>query len=164
MKHLLIVTVPAFLLAGCAKDYDQAAVPGANVAMQISSERCEARRAANDFKTFSELEQCQLAAERDFALAIHLKKMDVFESYAAQMRTLASDRDANRVTPQQARLQADAIRSTFIADCSCKPKSSARWTGDYMPGGTNAIWNTGPDVGAGPAGHAMGPGPGNFPQ
>ena len=163
MRHLLIIAIPVIMLAACAKSYDQAAVPGANVAMQISSERCEARRVANDLKTYSELEQCQLAAERDFALAIHLRKMETFDAYAAQMQALAEDRDAKRITPQQAKLHADAIRSAFLTDCGCKPRTAARWADNYMPPATNTVWNTGADMSMS-QGHAMGPGPGNFPQ
>lgn len=132
MRPVLIIALP-LMLAACARDYDQAAVPGATVAMQISSESCEARHAAKALKTWSELESCKLAAERAFAAAIKLKKMDTFEVYASKMQALAADQDANRVTNDQARSRADAIRGAFLADCGCKPKTGIRGTA-YFPG------------------------------
>lgn len=76
MKHLLIIAISGLAVAAAyAKDFDQAAVPNATVSMQIASERCQARHAANDLKTYSELEACKLAAERAFATAIKLKRM-----------------------------------------------------------------------------------------
>lgn len=167
MKPILTITFCALMLAGCAQGYDPAAVQSATVTMQISSERCEARRTVNDLKTYSEWEACELAAERAFAIAINLKKMDAFEAYAANMQALAARRDANRVTAQQVKLQAEVIRSAFLANCNCKSKIAYRYT--YMPGvpdmympGPPGNAYSGVDMGMGQGNHAMGPGPGNF--
>jgi len=132
MRFILTLAIPTLLLAGCAKDFDQAAVPSATVSMQIASERCQARHAAHALKTYSALEACKLEAEHTFATAIKLKRMDTFEAYASRMQALAADEDANRITNNQAESRADAIRSEFMADCGCKPKNTYRAA--YMPG------------------------------
>ena len=154
MRRILTITLSALMLASCASGYDKTAVTGATVSMALASKQCQAKRAANDLKTYSELEACELAAERAFAIAIHMKKMETFEEYANRMQALAADRDANRVTAQQVKLQADAIRSRFLADCNCKPKTASRLADNYMPGEGH-----GTDMGMGEGNHAMGPGP-----
>ncbi len=162
MRLFLTIAVSALVLAGCAngKGYDSAAVPGATVAMHISSEQCETRHAASDLKTYSELEACVLAAEHAFAVAVNLKRMHSFDQYAARMQALAADRDADRVNANQVKFRADAIRSEFLADCNCKPRATRRWNNAYL--GDSSNYPNGYDMGMGQGNHAMGPGPLNF--
>jgi hypothetical protein len=163
MRHIPAIATSALLLAGCARGYDPAAVPDATVAMHISAERCQARRTADDLKTWSDLEACELASERAFAVTIKMKKMEAFEAYAANMQALAAERDAKRVTAQQVKLQADLIRSTFLADCGCKPKTYTSEPANMMPSGLpGTVWGYETNLGMGQGSHAMGPGPGNF--
>src|SRR5580765_82296 len=110
MMSKLIPIGFALLLAGCAGVYDQSAVPSAAAAMQLAADRCEARRAANELKNNSELVACRMAAERAYVTAIKLKNMDVFEVYATRLQMLAADRDAGRITLEQTKARADAIR------------------------------------------------------
>jgi len=160
MKRISIIVLSAPMLSACAdgKGYDSTAVPGATVTMQVSSERSHARRAANELKTYYELEACELAAERAFAVAVNLKRMASFDQYATRMQALAADRDADRVNARQVQRQADAIRRAFLADCNCKPRTRPRWNSVYA--GDSSNYPSGYDMGQG--NHAMGPGPLNF--
>jgi hypothetical protein len=88
--------------------------------MQQASLDCKARHGANEFKTYSEWQDCQLAAERAFVMAVNIK-MEAFDEYASGMKALAADMDANRMTAKQVRSRAGAILGTFLADCGCKP-------------------------------------------
>ena len=164
MRPIFAITLSTLILAGCAdgKGYDPIAVQSATVMMQTASQRCEARRATNDLKTYSELEACELAAERAFAKAINLQRMDAFEVYAADMQALAAERDANAVTVRQVKFRADKIRSEFLADCDCKPRTGRRWNNVYAGDSSNYPSGYGTDLGMGQGNHAMGPGPLNF--
>ena len=125
MNRILTITISALLLAGCAgtaDTYNRSAMPIAASGLQLQTAFCKARWTAKEFKTFSEWQACQLTAERSFARAIALTKMDAFEVYAADMKTLAADRDARRVTDRQVRSRANDIQGRFLADCGCKPE------------------------------------------
>jgi len=121
MSRILTITISSLILAGCADTYSRTAMPKAAAALQQATVGCKARWTAKEFKTYSEWQACQLTAERGFAKTIALTKMDAFEVYAADMQTLAVDRDANRVTDRQVRSRANDIQWRFLADCSCKP-------------------------------------------
>lgn len=126
MRLTLSIVVAALMLAGCADTYNRSAMPKAAAGLQQETIGCKARMTAKEFKTYSEWQACQLTAERRFARAIALTKMDVFEVYAADMQALAVDRDANRVTDRQVRSRANDIQWRFLADCGCKPGWKAR--------------------------------------
>jgi hypothetical protein len=126
VKHILTITISALMLMGCTETYNRSAMPKAAAALQQDTVRCKARWTAKEFKTYSEWQACQLAAERGFARTIALTKMDAFEAYAADMQALAVDRDANRVTDRQVRSRANDIQWRFLADCGCKPGWKAR--------------------------------------
>ncbi len=109
------------LLAGCADTYDKSAMPKAAAYLQQATARCEGKWTAKELSGYSAWQACQLAAERGFAQAIALRRMDAFETYAAQMMALAADRDAQSVTDRQVRTRANEIQWKFLADCGCKP-------------------------------------------
>jgi len=125
MRHIMNITISVLLLAGCAGTtgtYNKSAMPTAASALQQEAVGCKARWTANEFKTYSAWQACQLTAERSFARTIALTKMDAFEVYAADMQALAVDRDAHRVTDPQIRSRAMKILHRFLADCGCKPE------------------------------------------
>src|SRR5215212_9487388 len=107
MSPILTITISALMLAGCADTYNKAGtynksiMPKAAASLQQETVGCKARWTAKEFRTYSEWQACQLTAERGFARTIALTKMDAFEVYAADMRDLAADRDAKRVTDRQ---------------------------------------------------------------
>ena len=124
MRHIMNITISVLLLAGCAGTtgtYNKSAMPTAASALQQEAVGCKARWTANEFKTYSAWQACQLTAERSFARTIALTKMDAFEVYAADMQALAADRDAHRVTDREVRSRANDIQWRFLADCGCKP-------------------------------------------
>jgi hypothetical protein len=121
MSRILIIAISALMLAGCAGTYSRSAMPMAAASLQQETAGCKARWTTKEFKTYSEWQACQLTAERGFARTIALAKMDAFEVYAADMKALAADRDAKRVTDRQVRSRANEILDMFLADCGCKP-------------------------------------------
>src|SRR5690349_7688812 len=95
MNRILTVSLSALMLAGCTAGYDKTALPDASVSVRQASLGCEVKWAVEEIRTYSEMAECGLAAERKFFTAIKLKKMNKFEAYAADFRTLAADRDAH---------------------------------------------------------------------
>lgn len=126
MKPIPTIALSALMLAGCADTYNRSAMPKAAAGLQRETVGCKARWTAKEFKTYSEWQACQLTAERGFARAIALMKMDAFEVYAADMQVLAADRDAHRVTERQVRSRSTAIQWRFLADCDCRPSWKPR--------------------------------------
>jgi len=126
MKRVLTVTTSALMLAGCADTYDKSVMPKAAAGLQRETAGCKARWTAKEFRTYSEWQACQLTAERGFATTVNLTRMDAFEVYAVEMRTLAADRDAKRVTDGQVRSRAQEIQWKFLVDCGCKPGWKSR--------------------------------------
>jgi hypothetical protein len=118
MRHILTVTIVALLLAGCASGpgYDKSAVPNATAAMRQVTAMCEKEQTA------SKITACEVAAQRDFAVAIHLPKMDAFDAYAAKMTALAAAWDAGRLSPRQLAVRAASIRSDYRMACNCDPR------------------------------------------
>ena len=131
MSRILTATISAFMLASCAPTYDGSAMPKAASGLQQETVGCKTKWTAKEFKTYSEWQACQLTAERGFARAIALTKMDAFEVYAADMQKLAADRDAHRVTDRQVRSRANDIQWRFLADCGCKPERAHRLTANF---------------------------------
>src|SRR6185312_675055 len=126
MKPILTVAISALMLAGCADTYNRSAMPKAAAALQQETVGCKARWTAKELKTYSAWQACQLTAERGFARAIALTKMDAFEVYASDMQALAVERDAHRVTDRQVRSRASDIKWRFLTDCDCKPGWKSR--------------------------------------
>ena len=126
MNRILAVTISALMLAGCMETYNRSAMPKAAAGLQQETVGCKARWTAKEFRTYSDWQACQLTAERGFARAIALTKMDAFEVYAADMQALAVERDAKRVTDRQVRSRANDIQWRFLADCGCKSKWKSR--------------------------------------
>jgi hypothetical protein len=131
MSRILTITLSALMLAGCADTYNKSLMPNATANLQQETVGCKARWTAKEFKTYSEWQACQLTAERGFARAIALTKMDAFEDYAADMQALAADRDAKRVTDHQVRSRANDIYGRFLADCGCKPERAPSFTANF---------------------------------
>jgi hypothetical protein len=107
------------LLGACAQAYDRTALAGASLTLEKNIFACEAKQEVRLVKNFSEYTACRVAAERNFATAIHLHGMDAFETYATQMLALAADRDAGRVELKQIQSRAASIRKDYWAACSC---------------------------------------------
>jgi hypothetical protein len=131
MSRILTITLSALMLAGCADTYNKSVMPKAAANLQQETVGCKARWTAKELRNYSEWQACQLTAERGFARAIALTKMDAFEVYAADMQALAVDRDANRVTDRQVRSRANDIYWRFLADCGCKPQRQLGTTVGY---------------------------------
>ena len=159
MSRILTATISALILTGCAGSYDRSAMPKAAAGLQQETVGCKARWTAKEFRTYSEWQACQLTAERGFARAIALTKMDAFEVYAADMQTLAVDRDANRVTERQVRSRANDIYRRFLADCGCKPERAHIQVGlEYASGSALGPTGLGPYAGDGmPSGNLRQP-------
>jgi PBP1b-binding outer membrane lipoprotein LpoB len=109
MSRILTIAISALMLAGCSSGplYDKSAVPSATAAMREATALCEKEQTA------SKLTACHLAAERNFAVAIHLPKMEAFDTYAAGMMTLAADWEAGRVSQKQVDARATSIRNDY---------------------------------------------------
>src|SRR6478609_4611305 len=120
MKRILTITIFALMLAGCASEpgYEKTAVPDATAAMRQATALCEKEQTAAKF-TAATFMACRVAAERNFAMAIHLPKMDVFETYAAKMLALAADYDAGRIYLKPMRARALSIRNDYLRACDC---------------------------------------------
>ena len=127
MSRILTVTIFALMLAGCASGpgYDKSAVPEATAAMRQAMATCEKEQTASKFAA------CEVAAQRDFAVAVHLPKMDAFDAYAAQMTALAADWEAGRVSRKQLAARADSIRNDYRFACNCGLKGRRSFDGPY---------------------------------
>jgi hypothetical protein len=157
MSRILTITLSALMLAGCADTYNKSVMPSAAAGLQQETAGCKARWTAKELRNYSEWQACQLTAERGFVTAISLTKMDAFEAYATDMRALAADRDANRVTERQIRSRANDILWRFLADCGCKPEWKSRPA--YANAYANALFEPAIPMGAmspGAAGGAVG--------
>ena len=124
MSRILTIAISALMLAGCAGNkadtYNKSVMPTATAGLQQQTVGCKARWTAKEFRNYSEWQACQLTAERGFLTTISLTKMDAFEVYAADMRALAADRDAKRITATQVVSRTEEIRSKFFVDCDCR--------------------------------------------
>lgn len=120
MSRILTVTIFALTLAGCASepDYDKSAVPDATAAARQATTICEKEQNPSKF-TASKFMACRVAAERTFAMAIHVRKMDAFDTYADKMLALAADYDAGRIDLKRMDRRAASIRSDFLMACNC---------------------------------------------
>jgi hypothetical protein len=124
MRLVLTITLSALMLAGCADTYNKAdtynisAVPNATAAMRQATAVCEKEQTVSQFDA-SKFMACRLAAERNFAMAIDLLKMDVFDTYAAKMMALAADYDAGRIYLKRMGARAASIRNDYLRACDC---------------------------------------------
>jgi hypothetical protein len=131
MNRILTITFAALMLAGCASEpgYDKSAVPDATAAMRQATAMCEKEQTASKYTA------CEVAAQRDFAVAIHLTKMDAFDTYAAKMMALAAAWDADRIGRGQLAARAAAIRSDYWQACNCDLRGhrSGNYSYDITP-------------------------------
>jgi hypothetical protein len=121
MSRILTVTLSALMLAGCATEqpsYDKSAVPDATAAMREATAICEKEQTLSKFSA-AKFMACRVAAERNFAMAIHLPKMDAFDAYATQMISLAADYDAGRIYLKRMHARAAYIRNHYLYACDC---------------------------------------------
>ena len=121
------------MLAGCANQppsYDKAAVPGAVAVARQAEGLCEKAQTPANFSASTYM-ACRIAAERGFAMAIHLPDTDAFDAYAARMQALAADYDAGRIALKQMGDRAAYIRKGYWRACDCNP--GGRRVGD--------VWN-----------------------
>lgn len=117
----------ALMLCGCA-GYDRFAEPGASLALDRAIARCVQARPDDVAKKHSEFTSCELAAERDFAVAVHMERMDVFDVYARQMQQLGADWDAKKLSADQAEARRGQIFQAYLAQCDCTlGPSNPRW-------------------------------------
>ena len=132
MSRILTVTIFALTLAGCASEpgYDKSAVPDATPAARQAAEMCEKEQAPAKFSA-SKFMACRVAAERNFAMAIHMRKMDVFDTYAARMLTLAADYDAGHINLKRMGTRAASIRDDYRRACKCN--LGGRVASDWNP-------------------------------
>jgi hypothetical protein len=127
MSRILTVTIFALMLAGCASvpGYDKSAVPNATAALRQATAMCKKEQTASKYT------DCEVAAQRDFAVAIHLQKMDAFDAYAAQMMALAADWETGRVSPKQLAARAASVRSHYWLACNCDLRGHRSFDGPY---------------------------------
>ena len=132
MRAILTVAISALMLSGCASEpgYDKSAMPNATAAMRQATAMCEKEQPPTKF-TASKFMACRVAAERNFAMAIHLPKMDVFDTYADKMLALAADYDAGHINLKRMDRRAASIRDDYWRACNCNP--SDRGTETWNP-------------------------------
>ncbi len=133
MSRILTVTIFAAMLAGCASGppgYDKSAEPNATAALRQATAMCEKEQTASKFTA------CEVAAQRDFAVAIHLQKMDAFDTYAAKMEALAASWDAGRIGPGQLAHRAASIRNDYREACDCGLGQRGSFSYDIVPSPT----------------------------
>ena len=120
MSRILTVTIFSLMLAGCASEpgYDKSAVPNATAAARQQTAICEKEQTPSKF-TASKFMACRVAAERDFVMAIHLPKMDAFDTYADKMLALAADYDAGHINLKRMDRRAASIRDDYRRACDC---------------------------------------------
>jgi hypothetical protein len=128
MSRILTVTIFALMLAGCASGpgYDKSAVPNATAAMRQATAMCEKEQTASKFMA------CRVAAERNFAMAIHLPKMEAFDTYDAKMLALAADYDTGRINLKRMGARAASIRNDYWRACDCNLRGHRTYN-DWNP-------------------------------
>jgi hypothetical protein len=84
---------------------DEAALPLASAARDRALAACNDRR--DDMKNNADWMTCQLAAQRDFAVAVKLRDTILAEFFSAALRSAADDADAGKLS----RDQLDAVRT-----------------------------------------------------
>ena len=137
MRLVLTITLCALMLAGCADTtnkadtYNKSAVPNATAVMRQATAVCEKEQTASQFNA-SKFMACRVAAERNFAMAIDLPKMDAFDTYAAKMMALASDYDAGRIYLKRMGASAASIRNDYLRACDCNLEGRRGYNYSYF--------------------------------
>jgi len=132
MRAILTVAISTLMLSGCASEpgYDKSAMPNATAAMRQATAMCEKEQPPTKF-TASKFMACRVAAERSFAMAIHVRKLDAFDTYADKMLALAADQDAGRISLKRVSARAASIRDDYWRACKCNP--GGRGTSGWNP-------------------------------
>jgi hypothetical protein len=120
VSRILTVTIFALMLAGCASEpsYDKSAMLKATDAVNQATAMCEKEQTPSKFTAYKFM-ACRVAAERNFAMEIHLSKMDVFDIYADKMLALAADYDAGHFSLMRMARRAASIRDDYRRACDC---------------------------------------------
>lgn len=137
MQRSFVIILVTLFMSSCAGN-DRFAEQSSLLALRHAMERCASSLPANDPKKYFDLTSCQMSAERDFAMATHMTRMDVFDVYASEMRKIGADLDADKFAPGEAMERTNEIRQEFLTNCDCTLL------------GTKMLRMTGPVV-AGPA-------------
>ena len=137
MSRILTVTIFALMLAGCASEpsYDKSAMLKATAAMRQATTMCEKEQTASKFTAYKFM-VCRVAAERNFAMEIHLSKMDVFDIYADKMLALAADYDAGHFSLMRMARRAASIRDDYRRACDCLKDGPSFGGYDWAPSPT----------------------------
>lgn len=93
MRGILVLGAIAFL-GGCAT-YSAGDVPQAGQAYRLAIDRCNANM--GQMRGVRDGMECILAADRQFAIAVKLRKMDLYENFAARERLLAAEIDNGHI-------------------------------------------------------------------
>ena len=134
MRRILTPAIFTLILAGCANEppnYDKAAVPDATAQLRQATSLCEEKQTPEKFNA-SQFMTCRVAAERNFAMTIHVRKMEAFNAYADKMLALAADYDAGQVKLTRMNARATSIRTDYWKACNCGPGGGRG--GDYTGG------------------------------
>ena len=98
MKLGISILAVTLLLGGCAGVYDPSELAAAQQEKALGYDQCNAALAQRRFLTSAGYFECVLAAEEQYARAIKLQRMDIFNIYAARVRLIAVDADAGRIS------------------------------------------------------------------
>jgi hypothetical protein len=112
----LFVSVLAYawaMSASSASVFDEDAIPSAGAQQQLEIDSCVAASRANPAMTMHEAVLCVVSARQHFAAAIHLKKMDLFNVYAARMALMAGQYDAKLISTDEANAQWKTISDDY---------------------------------------------------
>ena len=126
MRRILTPAMFTLIIAGCANEppnYDKTAVPDATAELHQAATLCEEKQTPAQFNA-SQFMTCRVAAERNYAMAIHVRKMEAFDIYAGKMLALAADYDAGHVQLTRMTTRAASIRKDYWRACDCGPPSS----------------------------------------
>ena len=80
----------------------------------MATDQCTAQRKAEALKNNVEFTDCYLTAQHSYAVAIKLKKMDLFDAYAARLRMLAAQRDAGSITLEEIKTRAAGVEQDYF--------------------------------------------------
>lgn len=102
------------VLPGCAMAViDQSAVPQAASIRSLAYDRCADRVKMGLVKSMSEGIGCMIAADRQFAIDIKLKNMQLFSVYQERLVLLGSQADAGLVKPDEFGPRYSAISAEY---------------------------------------------------
>jgi hypothetical protein len=95
----LLVGLMAAVLSGCQSVIDVEAIPTARANLNLSLDACVKHLIDREFNSATAYMGCNMAAHKQFADAVKLQKMELFELYAKRSFLLAQtfDQDSSQV-------------------------------------------------------------------